>query len=125
MQITKISVGKSVEALGHWHKANIEASLDEGEDKDKVYFELRRIIDRWLPSENDGSKIYINPEYAHLLSENQNGFPITADQKISGMQELINLCSSKVLLERQRKQVERLKNPELTQLFNDKLNSFE
>lgn len=52
-------------------------------------------------------------------------FPISKGEKVQGMKELLNLCTTKQLLERQRGQVERLGNEEVTNLFNEKMQPFQ
>lgn len=51
--------------------------------------------------------------------------PISKDEKLEGMKQLLSLCNTKQLLERQRGQVERLANKEVSELFESKLKSFQ
>lgn len=58
MKIDRIRVGKSVEALGLWHKLDIEGVVGENESPETAHTELKEMLDKLLPSvSNNGLPI--------------------------------------------------------------------
>ncbi len=50
MKVDRIRVGKSVEALGLWHKLDIEGVVGENENPETAHTELKEMLDKLLPS---------------------------------------------------------------------------
>lgn len=84
MIIDRIRVGKSVEALGLWHKLDLEASIDEHESPEWAHGVLKDLLDKLLPSVSNSPYNTINA-YA----------PQVIDRKKEDIEILIDNCTSK------------------------------
>ena len=105
MKVTTIRVGKSVEALGQWNKLDIEATVED-ETPAQAYQTLKAIVDTLLPGIH--SEQPREEEKPELTPED-------------GLIEIINQCRTIQLLERQRKQVERMNSKRVNEAFENKL----
>jgi hypothetical protein len=123
----------------------VEVEVNEGEDVEELFKEAREVVHKmareskaemdkvaaaWDRHEEPilSTKSYIPKDFTledSVVSSAIKEEPIPVDEKVKGMKELLNLCTTKTLLERQRGQVERLNNPEVTEIFNNRLKSFE
>lgn len=76
MKIERIKVGKSIEAIGLWHRADLEVVVGENENPDEVFAEAKKVLDRWLPGMDSG---FVRDDFI-------------GERKV-GMVEAINACT--------------------------------
>ena len=112
IQVDKMTIGKSVERFGLWDKLDLDITAPAGQSPEQTYQEANELVCKLLN---------INTE---------SGKPITIEQvreeeviasPEDGLIEIINQCRTIQLLERQRKQVERMNSPLVTERFNNKM----
>lgn len=128
MKIDRIRVGKSVEALGLWHKLDIEGVIGETENPETAHAELKAMLDKLLPTidrNTFGYDGWTAPPQKAIVTSASTEEKIPYDSQVEGMLELIKMCNTRPLLERQRFQVERLNSMKVNEAFNNKLKSFE
>lgn len=108
------------------HKIGVEIQVDENDNWQECFELAKRMVEQWNLESNPGMAAAM--EYMSLTGM-QVKYPIepapSKDEKVEGMKQLLQLCTTKQLLERQRGQVERLNNPEVNELFQSKLKSFQ
>ena len=110
--VEKITVGKSIERFGMWDKLDLEVIAPPGQSPEQTYQEANELV------------------YKLLNINTENGKPITIVQveedkpeltPEDGLIEIIDQCRTIQLLERQRKQVERMNSQRVNEAFENKL----
>lgn len=113
------------------HKIGVEIEVAEGEQSEDAFLFAKFLVEKWNMDSNPSYAMtmeYMKPSENVLMESEWSGKAynkVTKDEKAEGMKEIIRIANTKQLLERQRGQVERLNNPEVTELFNNKLKTFE
>ena len=141
MKVTKVNYQKIFPTGMAYlnHKIGVEVDVEEGDDYDECFRGAKALVEQWNLESNPSYSLTMeymkpqadfSPDYVHSKSTTlQTQFSEqptpTIDEKAEGMKEIIRIANTKVLLERQRGQIERMNNPELTEMFNDKLKTFE
>ena len=57
IQVDKIEIGKSVEALHEWHKLALTISVPPGEDPEAIHKEAKALLDKLLPGIDAGGQV--------------------------------------------------------------------
>lgn len=125
MKVQLIKVSKEFKGLMGNLWLGLEGTVTEEEDKIKAYIEGNELLEKsWMAMNPQigWNEVPQPPIQKITFTEDK---PIPIDEKIEGMKQLLSLCKTKQLLERQRGQVERLGNDEVTKLFEEKLKRFD
>ena len=80
IQVDKIEIGKSVEALHEWHKLALTVTILPDQDPIEVHKEAKALLDRLLPGIDAGAQ-YIDE-------------PKPVNQRIASLIEDINKCTA-------------------------------
>ena len=106
MKVKSLSAGKSIEVMGGWYKCSVEVELGENENPHEAFREAKSLVDKWLPGVNQD-----------IVREEEKPEATPEEALI----QIIDLCHTVSLLERQRGQVERMKSQKVTERFESKL----
>lgn len=82
MKLEKISYSESRESvsphgLKSWRKYGVEIALEDGDDKDAVSLEAKRMIEQWYQQTNAGlppSFPFQNPETLPVINIREQGY---------------------------------------------------
>lgn len=122
MQIDRIGRDKSYEmvtpyGLKVWDKVSVSGTISPGEDIQQAYKELDRILEEAHQQALSGEEEMKGTHVRNVVEEQQD--------KIQSWITVINLCTSETALKRFETRVQEIDNQELTEAYNNKLQSLQ
>lgn len=105
-------------------RLGLEGTLSPGEDPLQAWEEMQKMAHEYqqthAPADLDEMR-GTHVRDIHDMQDTAMKQPTTNEDKIEGWKQVISMCTSIKALERFKMQVDREKNEELTQAYNDKL----
>jgi hypothetical protein len=125
MKYLEITPGKSINPNTgeQWRKVDVRVAVEEGEDPDEVYRKVMARIDSWLPNPFEPMNEMAKYSGVQVIAPDFTEEQITRDQQIQGYYEIIKMATTPKQLALHEPGIKRMDNKDLTEAYNNKLNS--